>query len=126
MDHLLTDGLGDEERALEIRVEDGVPLLPGELHGWMPDVQTCVVHEDVDLAVFVDGGAHHVLDVTLVQDVELDGQGLAAEVFDFFFEFRQARLVAAGDDQVRTGPGQRPAEILAEAPAGSRDNRDFT
>jgi hypothetical protein len=107
--------LGDEKRALEVRVKDRVPFLPGEFRGGMTDVQAGVVDQDVNLAVLIDCSADHALDVAFVQDIELDGQGSSPHGLDLLLELRQPRLVPAGNDQVRAGLGQRPAEILAES-----------
>jgi hypothetical protein len=79
------------------------------------DVQAGVVDEDIDLAVLVDGSADHIGDVSLIEHVELDGQGPAAHALDLLLELRQSGLVPAGDNQVRPGLSQCPAEILPPA-----------
>ena len=49
----------------------------------------------------------------------------AAQGLDFGLEGRQRGRVAAGDHQVRPGPGQRPAEVLAQPAAGAGDDGDL-
>ncbi len=65
------------------------------------------------------------LDAVVIAHVERDPEGTAAERFDFLLKLGKRGRVAAGDDQVRTGTGERAAHVLAESAAGAGDEGDF-
>ena len=67
----------------------------------------------------------HALDALVVSDVQRQRQRLAAQCFDLRLETAQRCRVAAGDDQVRTGPRKRAAKVLSQAAAGAGDDGDF-
>jgi len=121
-DHAAGYRLGYEEAATKIGVQNQVPVVPGYLEGRFADVAARVVDEDVHLAEggFRVGG--HFLDAGEVANVEFEGDGAAAEGFDFGFEWGQVIAMAAGQDQVGAGFRESAGEVLAEAAAGAGDD----
>ena len=100
-------GLGDEERAAEVRVDDCVPVVPGDVDGRLADVAAGVVDEDVDLAELANASATARWMLAVVADVELDAGDPAAERPDLVgqrLERRGVRLV-----MTRSAPAWRAA-----------------
>jgi hypothetical protein len=116
--------LRHEERAAQVRVQDEVPVVPGDVGGALADVAAGVVHEHVDPAVRIVRGVRHQPDALGVADVQRERDGAAAAVCDLLRERTEAVDVPAGDDEVRAGMRQRAGECLAEAAARARDDRD--
>ena len=82
-DHEFLGGLlGEEEGAAEVRVENEVPVVPGDIHGGLADVAAGVADEDVKLAIVGLGGLHGGGDAFEGADVELEGKHFATEVGD--------------------------------------------
>ena len=87
----------DEERPLQVDVEDAVPLLGRRrLHGPRPD-HAGVVHEDREPAERLDRPAHGLGGVVLLPDVADDGLGPAPRALDLRDE-QLERLGAPGRD----------------------------
>ena len=70
------EGLGEEEGALEVDVEDGVVVLLGDVPEVGADLDAGVVDEDVAAAELLVGLVDQVLGVGDVGDVALDDDGL--------------------------------------------------
>ena len=65
-------------RAVQVDVDDGVPLLFGHLEHPAPAQHPGVGHHDVEPAELLDAVGHHLLQRGQVADVDLAGQHLAA------------------------------------------------
>ena len=77
------EGLGEEEGAFEVDVEDGVVVLLGDVPEGGFDLDAGVVDEDVAAAELLVGLVDEVLRVGEDGDVGLDEDGFAAGGFDF-------------------------------------------
>src|ERR1700722_5060399 len=69
-DHAARNSLRDEERASQIRIENQIPVVPGDVDGGFSHVTTRVVHEDVDLAESLARFSAEFLDAGLIADVQ--------------------------------------------------------
>ena len=83
------DGLGDKERAAQVRVEHQIPVVPGDIERGFANVAAGVVHEDVDLAEMRDGICGHLLDALVIANIECERQDSSAQRFDFGLETSQ-------------------------------------
>ena len=84
--HVPGDGLSDEERAAEVGVENGVPIVPGDVGGALADVAAGIVDEDIDLAKLMERVGDGGFDARLVADIEFDGCDSPAQCADFVGE----------------------------------------
>ncbi len=125
LDHTAGDGLGDEEAAAQVGVEDEVPVVPGDVESGLADVAAGIVDEDVNRAEGGFGFFGEALDAGGVADVEFQRDGAAAEGVDLGFEVGECFAAAAGEDEVGSGAGEGAGEVLAEAAAGSGDEGDL-
>ena len=73
--HLARDRLADEERALEVDVDDGVPVGLGDVEELGGAKDAGVVDEDVDAAEGGDAGGERRVDLAAARDVA--GEALA-------------------------------------------------
>ena len=115
----LDEGLGEEEGALEIDVEDGVVVGFGDLPEGGFDLDAGVVDEDVAAAELLVGLVDEALGVGEVGDVGLDGDGFAAGGFGFGFGVRGLLgVVAIVDDYGCAFAGEADGDGLADSGAG--------
>ena len=122
--HAARDGLCDKKTAAKIGIENQIPIIPSYVERRFADIATGIVYENIEAAKggFRCGG--HFLDALLSADVEFDGNGAAAERFDFRFKGRQAADVAACENKIRPGLREGASHVLAKSPAGAGDERD--
>ena len=125
VDHAASNGLRDEKTAAQVCIENQIPIFPSDFERGFANVAAGVVDEDVDVAEVFFGGGDHLFDAVVIADVEFEREGFAAEGMDFFLEFGEVGFIAAGEDQVGAGFGERASEVLAEAAAGTGDDGDF-
>lgn len=123
-DHAARYGLRNKKTSTQIGVENQIPVVPGDVEGGFADVASRVVYENVDVAEGFFGGGDHALDAGVIAHVEFEGDGSAAESFDFRFECRKGSAGAAGENEICSGIGKGAGEVLAEAAAGAGDDGD--
>ena len=122
--HAARDGLCDKKTAAKIGIENQIPIIPSYVERRFADIATGIVYENIETPKggFRCGG--HFLDALVAADVELDGNGAAAERFYFRFKGRQATDVAAREYKIRPGFREGASHVLAKPPAGAGDERD--
>ena len=133
-DHVRQHGLAEQEWAVEVDAKAEPPVAGLHLEDAAGHEDAGVVDEDVDAAVGGDHGIHEGGDICFVGDVAADGGGAAAgpgDLSDGVGEgARDARLalgVGAGrDHDVRASSCEGEGDVLAEAPARSRDDCDLS
>jgi hypothetical protein len=101
--HAARDGLCDKKTAAKIGIENQIPIFPSYIERWFADIATGIVYENIETAKGGVSFRGHFLDALLSADVELDGNGAAAERFDFRLKVRQATDVAAREYKIRPG-----------------------
>ena len=123
-DHLAGHGLGDEECAAQIRVEDFIPVGPCDVGSRLADVAAGVVHQHVDAAELVNRVGDSAVDAFLLANVERDSGHATARGAELLHERIERSGRAAGDDEVRPGSGEHAGKVLSQAAAGTRDECD--
>src|SRR5690606_26575315 len=84
-----------------------------------------VVDQDVDPAERVVGRLDQRVDLVPPPDVTAVRQGPAAERLDFGGHLPARVHLAAGDDHVGPGAGERQGHLAPQAPAAAGDQRDL-
>ena len=119
-------GLRDEEAAAQVGVEDQVPVVPGDVEGGLAHVAAGVVDEDVDLA---EGGFGFGAPCSRCWrwSRTSSSSATARRPRASISASKGARVsrLAAGEDEVGAGVGERAGEVLAEAAAGAGDEGDL-
>ncbi len=99
--HRTHGGLGHEERAAEIQVDDRVPVLGAHAHEQVVAGDAGVVHEDLETAAAeFECGFHDVLGLAVDGDVPLDKRRLTPALLDKTLGLRgglSVSLVVDGD-----------------------------
>ena len=121
------------ERALEVDLDDRVPLLLGHVHEHAVAQDAGVVDEHVEAAERLDGGVDEALGALPVGDVVAVGDGLAAHRLDLVDDVlrragRLTRAVHLAAEVVHhdLGPVRRQHQrvLAADAPARAGHDRD--
>ena len=116
--HFGDGGLGAEEHALGVYVEDVVPkLFGGVLDAHLP-VDAGVVDQDVQLAESLDGGADGGVPVVLAGDVQADEDALSAGLVDFGLQLPALVFKDVSDDDLAAFAGEK-AGFGGALPAGT-------
>jgi hypothetical protein len=85
----------------------------------------CIVEEDVDASVQINGGFDHVIHIVSVDNIHRDGNGFGAFLLQTLGESLQTVDTAGGKHQLATFGGKKPGGILAKARGCARDEDDF-
>src|ERR1043165_2211630 len=123
-DHLLVDGLGDGEEAVDVGVDDIVPSAVGRGGEVVAAVDGGVVDEDVDAAPLSDQLARHVLEADAVGDGDFVGVRAPSVPFDLLLRLLGeviARVEVEG--HVRALAREKLADGRADAARPARDER---
>jgi len=89
------DGARHVERAVEMHVDDVVPVRPTHAMKDAVAQDAGVVHQDVDAAELVDGGLHDRFGVLRLGDRERRGDRVAARSLDLLHDLLRGALIAA-------------------------------
>jgi hypothetical protein len=120
------EGLGDEENALEVYVEDGVIIGFSGVPEIGAAFEASVVDENVDLAELSDGVSDELLALPNIANIALECGAFAAELLDGGDDFVGARSVGAvAKGDVGSLGGEFLRDGQANALAGSGDGGDF-
>ena len=123
---------GRGEVALEVDVDDGVPLLLGHVDDDSIAQDAGVVDEDVEVAEGLDGRVHEALRALPRRDAVAVRDGLPAHGDDLVRHLLGRGAVAAGavggaaevvHDDLRSLPGEQQRVLAADAAPGPRDDR---
>src|SRR6266581_679937 len=122
-DHATRYRLRNKETSTQVGVKNHVPVFPGYFERRLPDIATCVVHENIHMAEGRFSARNHFPDALMAAHVEFQGKSAAAERFYFRFKRCQSLAIAAGEYKVRARLRQRQRHILPESPARAGDDR---
>ena len=125
-DHGGQDGLAREENGLGVDVEDGVPVLLGDVEGQGGPVDPRVVDEDVDPPEFPAGAIRHRLEVRARGDVGGHDEHAPPEALDLGGRAIGARPIELGDHDIRAHPRQLESGGASNAAAGAGDDGDLS
>ena len=114
---------GGHEVALQVDVDDGVPLLLGHRHEHAVAQDAGVVDEHVEAPEGVDRRAHQRLAAGPAGDVVVRRDGFAAGGADLLGRLLGDVTEVVDDDLGALG-GEEARVLATEAPAGARDDRD--
>ena len=125
------EDLGDleahaEEHAGEHDVDAAVPLVEGIVGDRLPGAgDPRVVVREVEAAVRVDRGRHHVLDRGWISHVSVRKDCVTAVGLDQLGGLLAARDVDVGDDNLRAPRREQTSGRAADARRRTRDDRDL-
>ena len=123
-DHLASDELREEERALQVDVEDPVPFLLCHLQYRLHVVHAGVVDEAVDPAEPRDRGFTEPAEVVELGYIGRHGQSLAAGRLDLRCQRHEFGGVAGRQHHPRSRVGAALCDRRPEAAAGAGDDHD--
>ena len=122
--HATRDCLGDKEASTQIRIQNQIPVFPGDLKRGFADVAAGIVHEDIDMSESSFSSCGHHFNALALADIEFQGNGAPTEGRDLRLERQQAIAVAARDQKIRSRFGKGARHMLAEPPARTSDDGD--
>jgi hypothetical protein len=127
LDHGRRDGAATGHHAGEIKVEDLVPALVGDLGDALAfDERAGIVDEDIDGAESPDSAIDHGLDVFGAAHVGLDGERFGAGFFEFATHlFGAFFVVVVSEGDVRAEIGEDGRGGGSDAGRSARDKGDF-
>ena len=117
--------------ALEVHLDDRVPVVFGEVDQYAVAEDAGVVHEDVKVTEGFDGGVDQTLTTLPVGDVVVVGNGFATHGLDFGHNLLGRRTFTARtievaaeviDDNLRTFSGEEKCVLAANATASASNN----
>ena len=94
------------------------------MHHAVPSIAG-VVHDGVDLAVFLDGTLDKLVGKRGVRYVARNAEGFAAVRFDGVHHSRRRFFIAVADDHLRAVAGKQAGGRSANAPARTGDDDDL-
>ena len=112
--------------AVQVQVDDVVPLLVGHLVELLPNAGACVQEDHVQPAEAVDRGAHHLLAHRLLRHVAEQEVRLAAVGLDETVGAGIAALRHVGADDLRPLAGEQSRRRSADAALGAGHHRDLS
>ena len=119
-DHLPGSGLGAEEGAAQIVVDDQVPLLFGHVDEGAKGLEAGIVNQDVKTAEMADCFFDEVGGAFLCTDVGRDRDGRAAEGFNLVDHgLRAGGAGTVVDDDLRSRCGKTEGNTAAQAAAAA-------
>ena len=120
------ESLGDEEKAFEVNVEDGVEVGFGRVPEVGTPFEAGIVDEDVDFAELSDGVGDELLALLDAAYVVLEGCAFSVELLDRGDDFVGSGFVGAvAKGDVGTLGGEFLCDGQAYSLAGSGDGCDF-
>ena len=126
LDHRALDGLDEIEGALEIRIDDHVPILLGHAHGKAIAGEAGVVDQDVDAGEIGEDLLDERLHGGVVGDVHGVGLGQAGVLrVDLIGGALGIRLRAGNHGHARAFAGEAQGDGVADAAAGAGDDGDL-
>ena len=118
-------GLAAEERSLEISVDGGIPSGFGSLAKFGFEEIGGTVDEDIEALEFVCDARDEIVDLFDVGEISLDGDGAAAELFDFVDDFEGCLLgFTVVDRNVGAFVGETKGDCPAKALPSPGDQGD--
>src|SRR4029077_16535490 len=117
---------GYEETSSQIGIENQIPVVPSNVQSALTYIAAGIVNKDFEMTACSFRGFHHSLNALLFTHVQLKRNHRSPQGFELLFKGHQALPVSAGQNQIGTGFGQRPREILPEPTARSRNDGSFS
>src|SRR5579864_459914 len=125
LEHVTAEDAASAQRAVEVGVDDGVPLGFGKIEGGHAPGAAGAIDENLDAAEFSRGGREELLETLDVGDVAGLREGAAAERLDFRGGFAHQVGAAAGGHYVGTGQRETLGQREADAAGAADDDGGF-
>jgi len=126
LQHLARGGLRAEEHAVEVDVDDIVPVLPAHLLGRRPSDDSRVIHQDVGAAQRVVDVVHHGGYLLRIGHIAFDGDGLDAQLGDLGGRLLGSLGVDVRNGDSGSGLGQRLRHGATQPLGCAGDDGDAT